>query len=200
MAGIAAVLVAVLVPLVGSLTLRAEKGKFLSQLRSLGVGVNLYKSDHASALPGPLWPGQVAEFSEVETGRLVVRLAPYLGVEEKSEPYVVDRFLPASFRAGLPGVPANEIRVLVMNTAVPVRGGGTVNPWGTLLPATNAPMRDTSQWLGSEWMLSEAYRTHPGVASRPWRDFTVVRPLYGTNPLGLFFDGSAGYFNPRERR
>ena len=164
-------------------------------MRSIGVGINLYANDHNAIFPGPLWPGQVVQYSKVEEGRLVVRLAPYLGIEEKDTPYVATRFLPTELRKALPSVAPEEIRVFVMNMAVP-SGTGTVNPWGTLTPSINAPLGVNAIPKLSTWALSEAYVSHPAVTSRPWKINTAPAPLYGKRPMGLFFDGSVEFFDP----
>lgn len=194
-AGILAVLAVLVFSSLGLVTRRVEKSEMLSLMRSIGVGIDLYAMDHASTYPGPLWPGQVAEFDKVEDGRLVVRLAPYLGIEQRDSPYLVERFLPKASRQALPATRPGDIRVFVMNTTVRSESG-TMNPWGTLTPATNAPLLTSSVSKRSALALSEAYSTHPAVAARPWKNETSPKPLYGANPLGLFFDGSVGFFNP----
>ena len=193
--GIIVILALLGIPTVSALSLRGERIRLMSAMRSVGLGINLYAGEHSSVFPGPLWPGQVAEFSRIEEGRLIVRLAPYLGISEGDSPYLVERFLPPAFRRALPAVAPEEIRVFVMNTAVP-SASGNINPWGSLTPAVQPPRNTSSIASASTWAMSEAYASHPAVAARPWKSFTTPAPLYGKSPLGLFFDGSVGFFQP----
>ncbi len=169
----------------------------VSTMRSIGVGINLYQLDHSSTLPGPLWPGQVAEYSQIEDGRLVVRLAPYLGIPEKDAPYIVPGYLTPALRKSVPSIVPEEIRVFVMNMSV-AGTSGNVNPWGSLTPPISAPLARSAISKASAWAMREAYASHPAVITRPWRTSTPPVPLYGKKPLGLFFDGSVGFFDPAE--
>jgi len=197
---ILAILVAVGLPAISLAFSRGERAQAISAMRSIGLAMNLYSSDNSGKFVGPLWPGQVTEYDRDRAGRLVRELAPYLEIADRSTPYVVDRFLPPSARRSLPGVAAKDIRVYVMNMAAPV-GGASRSPWGSL--AAQPPTQPLSAALlagdsGETWALSEAYQTHPAVASAAWKSNTPPRPLHGPQPLGLFFDGSISFFDPAQ--
>lgn len=192
---IIAVLGALIYPSLSRSGQRAEMARTTALMRSVGVAMNLYSSDHANLFVGPLWPGQVAEYDRAREGRLVRELASYLEIEDKSPPYVVKRFLSPLAARALPGVAPKDIRAFVMNMAV---GPAAENPWGSLAaqPASAPMSRAALQAGGSEWAMSEAYQTHPRVVSAAWRMNTPPAPLYGKRPLGLFFDGRVDFFNP----
>ncbi len=198
---ILAILLALLVPALSEGILRAERTKFLNNMRSLGVAIQLYAGDHDGRFVGPLWPGQVVEYDPgvQGEGRLVTLLAPYLDIQASSNAYLVDRFLPSPTRRAVPASPPGQIRVFVMNMAVPSAPGETVNPWGSraATPMTT-PLRRAALPADSSkvWALSEAYRTHPRVQGSPWAANTPPEPVFGPKPLGLFFDGRVEPFDP----
>lgn len=196
---IIAILAVLAVPAISGALTRAERTRFISNLRSVGMAMNLYSTDHQNQFPGPLWPGQVVEYDRDREGRLVRELAPYLGIADRTPPAVVDDFLPAPVRRALPNVAPKDIRVWVMNMAVPAAGGTTVNPWGSLVAGQeSAPLRRNALLSpsGSVWAMSEAYQTHPRVAGAAWRMSTAPQPLFGRLPVGLFFDGRVETFDP----
>jgi len=195
---ILAILLALGVPAIFSALQRGERVQAMSAMRSLGLGINLYSADHSGKFVGPLWPGQVTEYDRGRAGRLVRELANYLDIEDRTPPYVVNRFLSPSARRVLPGVAPKDIRAYVMNMAVPV-SGGVLSPWGSLAaqpPSEPLPGSVLSGASGRTWALSEAYQSHPAVSAAAWRMNTPPRPVHGNEPLGLFFDGSVSFFDP----
>jgi type II secretory pathway pseudopilin PulG len=172
----------------------AQRSDSLARLRTFGQAVLTYAGEHDSQLPGPLWPGQVLLYDAAETGRAVVRLAPYLEVEHRDSPYLVDRLLPKAFsRNGTTGA-LDDLRVYVMNSSI-VHDGQTNRPFGSLTvgPAVE-PMRlgrlPTAP-DGERWMMSETDRRHPDVAGAPWKASTPPEPLHDGFRASVNFDGSA---------
>jgi type II secretory pathway pseudopilin PulG len=191
--GILAVLIALLAPVLPGMLKTADRAKATGLMRSVGTAIFAKTSENNGRLPGPLWPGQVAEFDKNRNGRLIVELAPFLGIEARDAPYVVQRFLTGSLRRALPAAAPKDIRLYVMNMSVSAPGG-TINPWGSaadsppgvplLLSAIPTSARSTLP------MLSEAYQGHASVAGAPWRSSTPAKPPHGEKALELYFDGS----------
>lgn len=195
-----AVLGALLLPALGRWSGGAQKVERMQVMRSIGQAIGLHAADHAGVLVGPLWPGQVPEFNAGTNGRLTGLLAPYLGIEERPVPYVVEAWVPEPVRRAAPTVALRDLRVFVMNMQAEGAAGGTVNPWGSLAASPTAQPLRMAAVRSSAWALSEAYRTHPAVAGRPWASSTTPRPVFGPQPLGLFFDGSVRAFDPSAPR
>jgi len=192
-----AILVALAIPVVRSGLTWAQRAKSVAQLRQIGMAMSLYSGDHEGRFVGPLWPGQVMEFDPARPGRLVGELAAYLAIRANSA-HVVEEMIPRALRRSLPGVAGKDIRVYVMNMAVPV-DAGTTNVWGSLAasPPTSPLLRSAlEKKLTRTWAMSEAYQTHPAVVSAPWKMNTGPQPLFGRQPLALFFDGGVGICDP----
>lgn len=168
----------------------ADRARMASNMRSLGTAILQHAGEHAGRLPGPLWPGQVVEYDKARPGRLVVELAPYLGLPESAAPYVVQQLITRSHRSAAPGIAPAELRVLVMNMRL-ATAEGTVNPWGSLsarIPGSPLPLQAVLS-LPSQPGFWEADRTHPDVASAPWAAFTARQPPHGQPRLAWYFDG-----------
>lgn len=190
-AALVAILAALLLPVLSKGQVTTDRAKMLSAMKSVGVAMNLYAADHGGQFVGPLWPGQVALYDRNRRGRLVRELAPYLEIEDRSSPYVVNAFLTGTLRRSLPRVAPGDIRVWVMNMAIP-KAGETINPWGNeaATPKTQPlPAAALADIPPNTWAMSEAYQGHPAVVSAPWRLNTATLPSTGRRPLALFFDG-----------
>lgn len=194
---ILSILAAAIFPALSGTTQKAERTEAISRMRSLGVAMTLYTAEHRGMMVGPLWPGQVTEYDNTRAGRLVRDLAPYLDIEDRTPPYVVEKFLPRAAVRALPNVAPKDIRPFVMNHRISVQGT-EISPWGNLAAVPPTQPLPTSVLAGSQkkWLLSDAYRAHPDVVSASWRMNTPPKPLFGSLPLGLFFDGSVAFFDP----
>jgi hypothetical protein len=56
------------------------------------------QADNDGKLPGPLWPGQLAQLDPARSGRLVRELATYLGIPAPAAPKVEPLFVPPAYR------------------------------------------------------------------------------------------------------
>ncbi len=191
--GILAVLIALLAPTLPRILKNADRAKATGLMRSVGTAVFAKSAENNGRLPGPLWPGQVAEYDKNRNGRLIVELAPFLGIEARDSPFVVKGFLTGSLRRSLPATNPKDIRLYVMNMTVETPNG-TINPWGSAAdPEPGTPLLLSAVPTSSRSnlpMLSEAHQTHPAVAGAPWRTSTPPSPPHGDRALQLFFDGS----------
>jgi prepilin-type N-terminal cleavage/methylation domain-containing protein/prepilin-type processing-associated H-X9-DG protein len=78
--GIIAILAALLLPAVGKVRERADDTKCVSNLRQIGIAINLYANEHDDRLPGPMGGGIDRALVSTSTKVLVHHLQPYLGL------------------------------------------------------------------------------------------------------------------------
>ena len=185
---IIAILAALALTAMGAARTQGDRAKAISNMRQIGSAIGLYAADKDSQLPGPLWPGQLAEFDPARAGRLVRELAPYLGFETPAKPVVIDLFVPPAYRRITPAASLSTARTFVMNMAVS-SGNSTINPWGSLAANDgSSPMR-----LGNippnAWGFSDADRQHPRVFGASWAANTPTEPIHKKR-LAWFFNGS----------
>jgi len=167
---------------------QGDQSKAVANMRQIGSAIGLYAADKDNLLPGPLWPGQLAEFDPARAGRLVRELSPYLGLESPAKPVVIDLFMPPAYRRITPAASLATARTFVMNMAVS-SGNSTINPWGSLAnPTGSGPLR-----LGNippnAWGFSDADRQHPRVIGASWAANTPAEPIHKKR-LAWFFNGS----------
>ena len=138
---IVAVLAAVLLPVFNTVTLRADRVTALSQMRQIWIGIASYPVDHNGKFPGPLFPGQMPMLDPARDGRLVLTLAPYLGITIPTQPQLIPLFIPPAYRRAVTPAFLNNARTYVMNMAVPVPNGTTtLNPWGNATLTGQQPL------------------------------------------------------------
>jgi type II secretory pathway pseudopilin PulG len=128
---IVAILAALALLAMGAVRTQGDRAKALSNMRQIGSAIASYVADKDSHLPGPLWPGQLAELDPARPGRLVRELAPYLGLETPAKPTVIDLFMPPKYRRITPAASLSTARTFVMNMVIS-SGNSTINPWGSL--------------------------------------------------------------------
>lgn len=172
----------------------AERADSLARLRGVGQAILLHTGEHNQQLPGPLWPGQVMEYDPQREGRIVRDLAPYLGVESRDRPYLVDRMIPKPYRRHSTAGPLEQVRVYVMNSSV-ILDGQTNAPFGSLTatpPIEPLRINQLENLAENErWMASETDQLHPDVSGAPWKAHTPPQPVHGNFRAAVHFDGSA---------
>jgi len=171
----------------------ADKADSVARLRTLGSAIHLYAAEHDQVLPGPLWPGQVMLYDVARDGRLVRDLAEYLNIENKTQPYLVERMIPRAYRKAMRGTKMEDARVYLMNTGV-VIDGQTRQPFGSLTSSPVLPSMKLSALRSlpaqENWMACEADQLHPYVATAPWKANTPARPVHDGRRALVRFDGS----------
>lgn len=185
---IVAIIAAVSLPAIGYARAYGDRSKAISNMRSIGNGIDLYAADNDGLLPGPLWPGQLAELDPNRAGRLVRILAPYLGIETPSQPKVIDLFMPPAYRKTTAPAALSASRTYVVNMAV-VSGNSTINAWGSLAANNGSGPLRQSMIPANAWGFSDADQLHPRVVGASWAANTPAFPIHQKR-LAWFFNGS----------
>jgi prepilin-type N-terminal cleavage/methylation domain-containing protein len=184
----------------------ANRADSTARLKAVGQAIFAYAGEHDQLLPGPLWPGQVMEYDASRDGRIVRDLAPYLAIEHRDAPYLVQRMIPQAYRRNPTSGRMADVRVYVMNASI-ILEGQTLTPFGTLITAPTGETVKTAEPLrlnrldrlpaNDRWMLSETDQKHPSVAVAPWRASTPALPVHDGFRAVLNFDGSASLESAR---
>lgn len=185
---IVAILATLALTAMGAARTQGDQAKAVSNMRHIGSAIALYAADKGSMLPGPLWPGQLAEFDPARAGRLVRELAPYLGLETPAKPVVIDLFVPPAYRRITPASSLSTARIFVMNMTVS-SNNSTINPWGSLAANDGSSPMLLGKIPATAWGFSDADRQHPRVVGASWAANTPAEPIHKKR-LAWFFNGS----------
>lgn len=166
-----------------------DKAKAVSNMRQIGTGIAMFASENDGKLPGPLWPGQMAQFDSARSGRLVRELATYLAIPVPAAPVVESLFVPPAYRKAVSQGFLESARTYVLNMAVP-DGDQILIPWGNFAsPPVSQPLALSAMPLQS-WGFSDADRLHPRVSGTSWATNTPAKPVHKPKRLAWFFNGS----------
>jgi prepilin-type N-terminal cleavage/methylation domain-containing protein len=195
------ILAALLLPALAQAKAFALRTNCLSNVRQIGLAIQMYASDNNDTLPGPIWTGQPFDYDLSATNNLTTLLAQYLGTPEPS--YEVWRsrvFLcPAYDRSAPTTSPGDERIALMVNQDIDPGPGLMVRPFG--YPArAGAPTRQPLKLSGIQqfgspsdiYALTDADKLNAPPNDNPWRAQLPDRPAHGRFRNELYFDGRAG--------
>ena len=169
----------------------SDRSKALSNMRQIGTGITLFATDNDGKLPGPLWPGQLAQFDPTRSGRLVRELAPYLGIPTPTAPKVEALFVPPAYRKAVSASFLDSARTYVLNMSV-VDSDQIVVPWGNLATSSSSQPLRLASIPAQAWGFSDADAIHPRVVGASWAANTPPKPVHTPKRLAWFFNGSVG--------
>jgi hypothetical protein len=167
----------------------SDRSKAISNMRQIGAGINLFVADNDGRLPGPLWPGQLAQFDPARSGRLVRELAPYLGIPTPTTPKVEPLFVPPAYRKTVSLAFLDSARTYVVNMSIR-DGDKTIIPWGNLASPPSTQPRKLAAIPPQAWGFSDADGLHPRVAGTSWAGNTPPKPIHSPRRLAWFFNGA----------
>ena len=192
-----AILAALLLPALAQAKASALRSKCLSNLKQIGVAVQMYADDNDDVLPGPLWQGQPFEYDETSVNVLPYHLARHLSARTPSaQTSRNELFLCPSYARSAPSAPVGAERVsLLVNNDIDADPGPVVSPFG--YPERNGnparpPMKlsmVTRYGVSRQaWALSDADKKNSPASDNPWRPQLPEKPSHGNNRNQLFFD------------
>jgi prepilin-type processing-associated H-X9-DG protein len=196
--GILGVLTALLLPALAQGKATAMKIKCISNLKQIGLGIQMYAADHTETLPGPIWTGQPFDYSLSAQSNLTAYLSHYLGTPPPSE--IVARsgvFLCPAYQGLAPKAPPAAERIaLIVNQDVDPGPGLMVRPFGyperagapTRLPLKYSEVARFGS-LSEIYALADADKLNSPSADNPWRAQLPDRPAHGRSRNNLYFDG-----------
>jgi prepilin-type N-terminal cleavage/methylation domain-containing protein len=193
---IIAILAALLLPALAQAKASALKTKCVSNLKQIGVGVQMYCNDSNDRLPGPLWVGQPYDYTVNNSNTLTFYLASYLSTPQPStEPARSPLFLcPGYARFAPKANPGDEHVALLVNqdvdpgpTKVPPFGYPPRNGLGVQRPL---PVHSINAYGSPStlYALTDADKLNSPTADNPWREQLPDKPVHGRYRNELCFD------------
>ena len=172
----------------------SDRSKAVSNMRQIGTGITLFATDNDGKLPGPLWPGQMAQFDPTRSGRLVRELASYLGIPTPTASKVETLFVPPAYRKAVSASFLDSARTYVLNMSV-ADADQILVPWGNLATSPSSQPLKVAAIPAQAWGFSDADALHPRVAGASWAANTPQKPVHTPKRLAWFFNGSVAPVN-----
>lgn len=189
---IVGVLAAILIPVVGSVRIKASSSVSVSNLRQINTGINLYANDHNGALPGPIYSSQGPRFNLTDPTNLAAMLEPYLDSEYQSSKYGYARiFSYPAWESNTPDLngPSYQVkRSPFKNKQLKPLGENRPDPKDVRGPMTLIQMasHDTK---GLHW-IHEIDKQYPNIGSPGWISKIPDAPVHVNHRNVLMLDGS----------
>jgi prepilin-type N-terminal cleavage/methylation domain-containing protein len=202
-------LAAMLLPAMARARQKAATTQCLSNLKQSGLAIQLYVDDNSDTLPGPVWAGAMASYSENSSQELIFYLATRLGEPPPCTQTVVAKsFVCPGYWQSAPGL-SSDINSLIdkkvylldddvrTNTLLysTTHSSSAVAPFGYPLPLA-LPIKSTSiqnfTIPAQAYAISDIDQALPSLDSTvPWWDELPNKPVHGPVRNQLFFDWHA---------
>lgn len=99
------ILASLLLPALANAKKKATKAACMSNLRQIGLAIQLYADDHDGDLPGPAWSGATASYDRGSSSELIYYIASELSYPPPSPtPEVAKVFVCPGYRRYAPGL------------------------------------------------------------------------------------------------
>jgi prepilin-type N-terminal cleavage/methylation domain-containing protein/prepilin-type processing-associated H-X9-DG protein len=136
---IIAILAGLLLPALARAKQKAGQTQCLSNLKQVGLALQMYTDDNRDGLPGPVWTGAMASYDEASDAELIYYLSTYLGNKAPSSKMVIAKtFVCPGFLRLAPDTSQMEGRIcFLLNGDVDPNVANKVPPFG--YPAYNNP-------------------------------------------------------------
>ncbi len=188
-------LAALIVPAVSTVRRSADRTEALSDMRQVGMAIQLFAADNDNTLPGPLWGGQSAWYNSGDSRTLGYQLWSYLGGTDPKAggTYKINVLAPKAYQRVLG---ANSGCPSVITDQTVTVNGVTYNPWGYQGTSDPSPISQpmkistaATAGLTKMWALQDIDKTSPNAnANQGWYSQLPATPLYSPYRLNLFFD------------
>ena len=196
---IIAILAAMLLPALASSKRRAEAINCVSNLKQVGLSLQMYVDDNNQRLPGPVWAGARASYDENSSQELIYYIATYLGGPAPSGRTVISKtFVCPGYMRAAPGVGEGLIgrKIFLLNDDIDPNPANQVWPFGypeTKTSPAIAPMKITGfdNYIPPVQLfaVSDVDQALPNLnPSVSWWTDLPNKPVHGAVRNQLFFD------------
>jgi len=195
---IIAILAAMLLPALASAKRRAEAINCISNLKQIGLSLQMYVDDNSQRLPGPVWAGARASYDQSSKDELIYYIATYLGDPPPSSQTVVSKtFVCPGYIRRAPDVTSLMGRkIFLLDDDIDPNPANRVSPFG--YPANGGasavpPMKITAfdNYIPPVQLfaVSDVDQAIPSLnPSVSWWTDLPNKPVHGAVRNQLFFD------------
>jgi prepilin-type N-terminal cleavage/methylation domain-containing protein len=194
---IVAILASLLLPTFAQAKATAFRSNCVSNLKQIGLGIQMYSMDSDDRLPGPLWYGQPFVYDHNSSNVLPFCIAAYLSTPPPSPTSVASKlFLCPGYSHSAPKALPNSERVaLIVNRNLNPSAGPEIPPFGYPERGGNAtrdalklPAIDAFASRSTLFALRDADKQNSPGADNPWYAQLPDKPVHGIYRNQLCFD------------
>ena len=206
---IIAILAAMVLPALARAKQKAAAAQCLSNLKQVGVAIQLYVDDNSDVLPGPVWAGAMASYSSGSSQELIYYIATRLGYPAPAPQTTVAKvFVCPGYWQNAPGLTSdlkslidkkvylvnNDLRTNTMLYSATL-DSAPVAPFGYPSPLAK-PIKYTSIQSfavpADSYAISDVDQAIPALdPAVPWWPELPNKPVHGQVRNQLFFDWHA---------
>jgi prepilin-type N-terminal cleavage/methylation domain-containing protein/prepilin-type processing-associated H-X9-DG protein len=195
---IIAILAAMLLPALANAKRRAQAINCISNLKQVGLSLQMYVDDNDQRLPGPVWAGARASYDQGSKDELIYHIATYLSDPSPSGQTVISRtFVCPSYVRYAPAVTSLVGRkVFLLNSDADSSPLNQVPPFGYPATGGSPPLRPLKITAFDNWIppaqlfaVSDVDQAIPSLnPSVSWWSDLPNKPVHGAVRNQLFFD------------
>jgi len=192
---IIAILAAMLLPALARAKQRAYSIQCNSNLKQVGLALQMYIDDNQQSLPGPAWSGARASYDKNSGDEIIYYLATYLGSPAPSgETVIAKSFVCPGYERNAPDVKSMMGRkVFLLNDDLDPSPLNRVPPFGYPVPPPMKPVRysamDTYVSRSQIYAITDWDQAIPSLnPSVSWWSDLPNKPVHGAIRNQLFFD------------
>ena len=195
---IIAILAAMLLPALAKAKQRAQSINCISNLKQVGLSLQMFVDDNEQRLPGPVWAGARASYDQSSKDELIYHIASYLGDPAPSGQTVVSKtFVCPGYVHAAPDLTSLMGRkIFLLNDDIDANPANRVSPFG--YPGSGgapevAPMKITAfdNYIPPVQLfaVSDVDQAIPSLnPSVSWWGDLPNKPVHGVVRNQLFFD------------
>jgi len=195
---IIAILAAMLLPALAKARQRAEAINCISNLKQVGVALQIYVDDNDQRLPGPVWAGARASYDQNSKDELIYYIATLLGDPAPSGKTVISKtFVCPGYARAAPVVTSLTGRkIFLLNDDADASPLSRIPPFGYPTTAGSTSLQSLKVTAFDNWIppaqlfaVSDMDQAIPSLnPSVSWWTDLPNKPVHGAVRNQLFFD------------
>ena len=195
-----AIIASMLLPVVTRVKRKGAQAQCMSNLKQVGIGIEMFTDDNADMLPGPLVASARASYDNTSSEELIFHIAHYLNDPRPSTKTVISKvFRCPGYERYAPGLPEGERsligrKIFLLNDDMDPDPTKRLPPFGYARPPEARPLSITT--LASQaspasvFAVTDADRAIPILNPLSvWYKDLPTAPVHGSARNQVFFDG-----------